>query len=66
MSAALLTVGDVAERLGVSSRLVHDELRRKHLRGSKLPGKAGWRVTEDDLQRYIDARANLAKVRRSA
>lgn len=63
---ALLTVSDVAERLGVSTRLVHDELRRKHLRGSKLPGKAGWRIHEDDLQRYVDARANLAKVRRSA
>lgn len=60
---ALLSVGDVAERLGVSTRLVHDELRRKRLRGSKLPGKAGWRVSEDDLQRYIDARANLSKVR---
>lgn len=66
MSTPLLTVADIAERLGISTRLVHDELRRKHLRGSKLPGKAGWRITEDDLQRYIDARANLGKVRRSA
>jgi excisionase family DNA binding protein len=60
----LLTVAAVADRLAISTRLVHDELRRKNLRGSKLPGKAGWRITEDDLQRYIDARANLAKVRR--
>lgn len=64
--STLLTVSDVAERLAVSTRLIHDELRRKNLRGTKLPGKAGWRVTEDDLQRYIDARANLSKVRRSA
>jgi excisionase family DNA binding protein len=63
---ALLSVADVADRLGVSTRLVHDELRRKRLRGSKLPGKAGWRISEDDLARYIDARANLSKVRRSA
>ena len=63
---ALLTVADVAARLVASERFVADELRRKHLRGTKLPGKAGWRVSEDDLQRYIDARANLAKVRRSA
>lgn len=63
---ALLTVADIAERLGVSTRLIHDELRRKNLRGSKLPGSAGWRVSEDDLQRYVDAKANLSKVRRSA
>lgn len=61
--SALLTVAAVAERLGCSERLVLDELRRKQLRGSKFPGKAGWRVSEDDLQRYIDARANLSKVR---
>lgn len=65
MSAAL-TVPEVAERLKVSTRLVHDELRRKRMRGTKLPGNAGWRITEDDLQRYMDARANLSKVRRAA
>lgn len=64
--SGLLSVADAAERLGVSVQLIYGELRRKQLRGSKLPGKAGWRISEDDLQRYIDARANLAKVRRSA
>lgn len=63
MQSRYLTVSEVATHLSVSERLVHDELRRKHMRGSKLPGKAGWRVSEDDLQRYIDARANLSKVR---
>lgn len=61
--SALLTVAAIAERLGVSERLVHDELRRKKMRGTKLPGNTGWRVSEDDLQRYLDARANLSKVR---
>jgi excisionase family DNA binding protein len=64
--STLLTVAEVVERLSISTRLVLDELRRKHLRGTKLPGKAGWRITEADLQTYVDARANLAKVRRSA
>lgn len=66
MSNELLTVSDVAERLTVDRRYVLNEIRRKNLRASKLGGKAGWRVTEADLQTYIDAIANVAKVRRSA
>ena len=66
MSNELLTVSDVAQRLTVSVRYVLDEIRRKNLRASKLGGKAGWRVTETDLQTYMDAIANVAKVRRSA
>ncbi len=62
-AANYLTVAQVAERLAVSERFVHDELRRKQLRGSKLPGNLGWRISEADLTRYIDARANLSKVR---
>lgn len=59
----LLTVAEVAARLKCSKRFVLDELRRKNLRGSKL---ANWRVSEEDLQAYIDAKANVRPVRRSA
>lgn len=59
-----LTVAQVAERLQVSQRYVADELRRKNLRGSKLGGRAGWRVSEDDLATYVEARANVSRVRR--
>ena len=57
----LLTPKDAAEILVCSERFVLDELRRKHLRGSKTG--AGWRIDRADLQTYIDAKANVAKVR---
>lgn len=59
----LLTVREVAERLQASERFVKDEIRRKNLRASKLNH---WRVSETDLQTYIDAKANVSTVRRSA
>lgn len=60
----LLTVSDVALRLQASPRFVLDELRRKNLRGSRLG--AGWRIDEADLETYVHAKANVAKVRRSS
>lgn len=63
MTAQMLTVPEVAEVLRCSERFVLDELRRKNLRGTKAPG---WRVSVTDLDVYIDAKANVAKVRRSA
>lgn len=59
----LLTVSEVAAVLKCSERFVLDELRRKNLRGSKA---SGWRISEVDLQTYIDAKANVAKVRRAS
>lgn len=61
--SALLTVEAVAQRLGCSERFVKDELRRKNLRGSKVPG---WRVSEMDLSAYIDAKANVSRVRKAS
>ena len=60
----LLTVAEVAERLRTSEAFVLRELRRKNLRGSKTG--AGWRITEADLQTYLDAKANVSRVRRPA
>lgn len=59
-----LTVIEAATKLRRSERFVLDELRRKNLRGSKIGG--AWNIEEADLQRYIDAHANVSQVRRSA
>jgi excisionase family DNA binding protein len=58
-----LTVSEVADRLKASTRFVLDELRRKNLRGSRIG--AGWRITEADLETYIEAHMNVGKVRRA-
>lgn len=60
----LLTVAEVALVLQVSERFVHDRLRDKSLRGSKVGGL--WRIDEADLDTYVDAKANVSRVRRSA
>lgn len=60
----LLTVVEVAERLRLSAYFVKDELKRKNLRGSKIGRE--WRVSEDDLDTYINAKANVSRSRRSA
>jgi excisionase family DNA binding protein len=61
-----LTVAEVAETLKCTEGFVRAELRRKNLRGTQLPNRAGWRVTRGDLETYMDAQANVSKVRRSA
>lgn len=61
---SLLTVPEVAEKLKCSDRFVLDELRRKNLRGSKVA--ASWRVSETDVDIYIEAHANVRPVRRTA
>lgn len=62
----LLTVPEVAERLRVSENYVRDELRRNNLRGTKLANVAGWRISEDDLETYLNAKANVSRVRRAS
>ena len=56
----LLTTQEAAERLRKSQRFVLDELRRKRLRGSKFGGE--WHVSEADLERYVEAQANVRPV----
>ena len=63
MSDSMLTADEVAARLRVSKRFVLDEIRRKNLRTSKT---GGWRVSEADLETYIDAKANVSRVRRAS
>ncbi len=52
----LLTPSDVAKRLQMNERTVTQWLRKGHLRGFKI-GKE-WRVSEIDLETFIEASAN--------
>ncbi|GBD21844.1 hypothetical protein HRbin28_02308 [bacterium HR28] len=52
-----LTVEQVAERLQVSPVTVRRWLREGLLAGSRLPGKAGWRISEQDVERFLAERA---------
>jgi len=63
MSDVMLTTDEVARRLQVSKRFVLDEIRRKNLRASKT---GAWRVSEADLETYVDAKANVSRVRRAS
>lgn len=64
MSDPLLSFTEAADALRKSSRFVLDELRRKNLRGSKFGGE--WHVAPADLDAYIEAHANVSKVRRAS
>jgi excisionase family DNA binding protein len=55
----LLTVEDVAERLQVTRESVRRYLRTKQLAGTRLGTKAGWRIREADLERFMEARQNI-------
>lgn len=60
----LLTVAEVAVIINRSEAFVLRELRRKNLRGSKYGG--AWSVDEADLDTYLDATANVSRVRRAS
>ena len=53
----LMTPPQVARRLQVNERTVTQWLRKGHLRGFKV-GKE-WRISPDDLQAFLEARANM-------
>jgi excisionase family DNA binding protein len=52
-----LTVAEIAERLQVSEVTVRRWLREGALHGRQLGGRAGWRVAEAELERFMQARA---------
>lgn len=60
-----LTVTEAAEILRSSRAFVLRELNRKNLRGTKLNG-VGWRITRADVDNYMDAKANVSRVRRAS
>jgi excisionase family DNA binding protein len=55
-----LTVEQVAERLQVSAWTVRRWLREGELEGSHLSDRAGWRVPEGAIERFLQARSNQA------
>lgn len=58
---AVLTVAETAVKMKRSERWVLDELRAKRLRGAKYGG--AWGVKPADIDAYLEARMNLARIR---
>jgi excisionase family DNA binding protein len=52
----MLTVRGVAERLRVHVGTVRHWLEERQLHGIKLGGRAGWRIRESELQRFLKER----------
>lgn len=52
----LLTVEQVSERLQVNEQTVRRWLREGELTGVPFGGRTGWRVSEEDLQAFLDRR----------
>jgi excisionase family DNA binding protein len=52
----LLTVEEVAEQLGVNLDTVRRWIRNKELDAIDLGGRAGYRVSESALERFINER----------
>ena len=53
----MMTIHDVAEKLNVDERTVRELIRKNELRAIKV-GKE-WRVTENDLDGYVNGHANF-------
>jgi excisionase family DNA binding protein len=60
MTAPMLTIHDVASNLNVDERTVRELIRKNELRAIKI-GKE-WRVTEGDLNAYVDGHANCPAI----
>ncbi len=56
----LMTVEEVAEQLGVNADTVRRWIRNKELAAIDLGGRAGYRITESDLERFINDRRKTA------
>jgi excisionase family DNA binding protein len=52
----MLTVREVARKLQVTEESVRRWLRGGLLRGVPLRGRAGWRVPESELRRFLEER----------
>jgi excisionase family DNA binding protein len=57
-----LTVAEVAERLKVYPGTVKRWLREGKLAGVSLGDRAGWRIAEEDLQRFLHSQSNARQV----
>lgn len=57
----LLTVEEVAERLSVGIETVRRWIRSKELEAVDLGGRAGYRISESALERFIRDRLNTSQ-----
>lgn len=55
----VLTVEEVADRLRIHAETVRAYLRKGELEGINQGGRAGWRISEDNLRRYLARKAGL-------
>ncbi len=62
MSDAMLTVQQIAERLQVHEETVRRWLREGSLVGINFGGKSGYRVRQDELEAFLDRRAETSKL----
>ncbi|MDP9363134.1 MAG: helix-turn-helix domain-containing protein [Chloroflexota bacterium] len=51
-----LTVSEVAERLKVTPLTVRRWIKSGELIGVQLGDRAGWRISEEDLEAFLEAR----------
>ena len=56
----MLTVEEVADRLRVHPGTVKRWLREGALAGYRLGDRAGWRISQDDLARFLEERRGEA------
>jgi excisionase family DNA binding protein len=56
MEDRLLTVEQVADRLQVNEQTVRRWLRDNDLAGIPFGGRTGWRISEEELQAFLDRR----------
>ena len=57
-----LTVAEVAERLKVYPGTVKRWLRDGKLAGVPLGDRAGWRIAEADLERFLHSQSNVRRM----
>jgi excisionase family DNA binding protein len=50
-----LTIDQVAEILNVNKPTIYTLLRSGEMKGLRLGGRGVWRISEDDLQAFLDA-----------
>lgn len=60
MTRTWLSIEEVAAKLEVHERTVRGYIRRKELRATKVGGR--WRTTPEDLQKFLDRRANISEI----
>jgi excisionase family DNA binding protein len=57
----MLTVREVATRLQVHEESVRRWLREGQIRGVPLGGRAGWRIPEEELGRFLEERRRRSR-----